>query len=120
MCSANWSVFILAKRSTRFFRAINPVSRWGSYKLKSLLIPSFEEGPSCRSKNVTLPSEIGATGEVRPLLQQVSDLPGSADSKVALHFFDRRRHPSSQEGIKNLYTHSAHSRSRTRSNAADV
>src|SRR5262245_31211088 len=44
--------------------------------------------------------EIGATGEVRRLyrFQQVSDLPGRADAKVAMHSVDRRVHPSSKEG----------------------
>jgi len=37
--------------------------------------PSFEEGRPRRSNEGTLPQEIGAAGEVKPLLQQVSDLP---------------------------------------------
>jgi hypothetical protein len=31
-------------------------------------------------------------------VQQWSDLPGRAESEVALHFLDRRGHPSSKEG----------------------
>ena len=30
--------------------------------------------------------------------QELPDLPGRADSKVAKHLFDRRVHPSSKEG----------------------
>jgi len=43
----------------------------------------------------------GAAGEVRIVWQQAFDLPGSAESKVALHF-DRRCRPSSKEGINRL------------------
>ena len=61
--------------------------------------PSFEEGRPRRSNIVTLPQEIGAAGEVKTFLQQVSDLPRHADFKVALHLLDRRGAPSSKEGI---------------------
>ncbi len=40
----------------------------------------------------------GAAGEVKRLLQQCSDHPGRAESKVALRQFDRRGRPSSKEG----------------------
>jgi len=62
-------------------------------------LPSFEEGWPRRSNDGTLPQEIGAAGEVKPLLQQVSDLPRPADFKVALHLLDQRGAPSSKEGI---------------------
>jgi len=39
-----------------------------------------------------------AVREVKPLLQQVSDLPRRAESKVAWHLLDRRSAPSSKEG----------------------
>jgi uncharacterized protein len=42
----------------------------------------------------------GAAGEVKQVLQQVSDLPGRADSKVARQLFDLRGRPSSKEGKK--------------------
>ena len=42
----------------------------------------------------------GAAGEVKRLLQQESDLPGLAESKVALHLLDRLDHPSFEEGIR--------------------
>jgi hypothetical protein len=42
--------------------------------------------------------KIGAAGEVKPLLQHVSDLPRRAESKVAWHLLDRRSAPSSKEG----------------------
>jgi len=74
-------------------------------------LPSFDEGRPRRSNLGTLPQEIGAAGreararqraasrEVKPLLQQVSDLPRHADFKVALHLLDRRGTPFSKEGI---------------------
>jgi hypothetical protein len=40
----------------------------------------------------------GAAGEVRTRLQQWYDLPGRAESNVALHLLDRRGRPSSKEG----------------------
>src|SRR5262245_59131015 len=52
----------------------------------SFYFPSFEEGRPRRSNNVTLPPEIGAAGEVRRLLQQLSDLPRCALFNVARHF----------------------------------
>src|SRR5215468_10662340 len=44
--------------------------------------------------------KIGRSGEVRHLYQlsNLSDLPVSAESEVALHLLDRRCHPSSKEG----------------------
>jgi len=42
--------------------------------------------------------KIGAAGEVKPLLQHVSDLPRRAESKVSWHLLDRRSAPSSKEG----------------------
>jgi len=42
----------------------------------------------------------GAAGEVRTLLQQWFDLPGRAESKVALHLLDRRGHPCYVEPVK--------------------
>ena len=68
----------------------------------SSFIPSFEEGAPRRFNNATLPQVIGAAGEVNhPSVQGLSDLPGRADSKVALHLLDRRGRPPSKEGIKN-------------------
>ena len=59
-------------------------------------VPSFEEGRPRRSNDGTLPQEIGAAGEVKPLPQHVSDLPRHADFKEALHLLDRRGAPSSR------------------------
>src|SRR5579862_7614879 len=42
---------------------------------------------------------LAAAGEVRRLLQQASDLPRHAETKVALLLFDRRADPSFEEGI---------------------
>jgi len=42
---------------------------------------------------------IGAAGEVKALLQHVSDLPRRAESRVAWHLLDRRSAPSSKEGF---------------------
>jgi len=79
-----------------------------------VVYPSFEEGRPRRSNNVSLPSKIGAAGreaqarqraasrEVKSLLHEWSDLPRSADSKVAWHLLDRRCTPSSKEGIAEL------------------
>ena len=39
-----------------------------------------------------------AAGEVKRMLQQLNDLPGRAEAKVALHLLDRRARPSSKEG----------------------
>ena len=61
--------------------------------------PLFEEGRPRRFNDGTLPQEIGAAGEVKPLLEQVSDLPRRADFTVALHLLDRHGAPSSKEGI---------------------
>jgi hypothetical protein len=38
-------------------------------------IPSFEEGCRAELNKVTLPYNLGATGEVRHLFQQAFDLP---------------------------------------------
>ena len=46
--------------------------------------------------------EIGAAGEVKRQLQEWSDLPGRAESEVALHSLDRRGLPSSKEGRHGL------------------
>jgi len=61
-------------------------------------LPSFEEGRPRRSNDGTLPHEIGAAGEVKTLLQQVSDLPRHADFKVALHFARLARRPLLEGG----------------------
>ena len=63
-------------------------------------IPSFEEGTASRSKKMPRYLSLGATGEVRPLLKQWSDLPWPRRLlEVALHLLNRRGHPSSEEGI---------------------
>ncbi len=45
--------------------------------LSNLDSSSSKEGRPRRSNNGTLRSEIGAAGEVKPLLEQVSDLPAT-------------------------------------------
>jgi hypothetical protein len=70
--------------------------------------PSFEEGALRPINKMSRYLKQGAAGEVRHLLQEWSDLPGRAESKVALHLFDRRVRPSSKEGnTKNYSTHSS-------------
>src|SRR5215468_1628284 len=67
----------------------------------SLLSPpsrSFKEGSLRPIKKMSRYLKQGAAGEVRTALQHWSDLPGRAESKVALHLLDRRGHPSSKEG----------------------
>jgi hypothetical protein len=41
---------------------------------------------------------LGTTGEVKRLLQEVSDLPLCAVIKVAFHLLEQRKDPSSKEG----------------------
>jgi hypothetical protein len=69
---------------------------------KSVLSPPSRRGCRAESNNGTLPQEFGATGEVKQLLKQASDLPRCAVSKVTFHFLERRTAPSSKEGIKTL------------------
>src|SRR5215468_3796431 len=67
----------------------------------SLLSPpsrSFKEGSMRPINKMSRYPKQGAAGEVRTLLPQWFDLPGRAESKVALHLIDRRGHPSSKEG----------------------
>ena len=56
--------------------------------------PLREGGGAAPYKEMARYLKQGAAGEVRPF-----DLPGRAESKVALHLFDRRGHPSFLEGI---------------------
>jgi len=60
--------------------------------------PSFEEGALRPINKMSRYLKQGAAGEVRILLQQGFDLPGSAEFKVALYLVDRRCLPSSKEG----------------------
>jgi hypothetical protein len=60
--------------------------------------PPSRRGRRADQTNESLPSKIGAAGEVRTLLQRWYDLPGRADLKVALHSIDRPGRPSSKEG----------------------
>src|SRR5262249_13713413 len=63
--------------------------------------PSFEEGALCPMKKMSRYLRQGTAGEVRlDCVTQVSDLPGRADSNVAIHLFLRRGRPSSKEGKK--------------------
>src|SRR5262245_38924818 len=66
------------------------------------LFPSFEEGRPRRSSEMQRYLKLGAAGEVKPPLQQHSDLPRCALFKVARHLFRRRSVPSSKEGNKPL------------------
>ena len=62
------------------------------------LFPSFEEGSLSSINKMSRYLKQGAAGDVRTSLQQWFDLPGRAESKVALHLLDRRGRPSSKEG----------------------
>src|SRR5215831_14482515 len=62
------------------------------------LFPSFEEGKPRRSSETQRYLKLGAAGEVKPLLQQRSDLPRCALFKVARHLLKGRSVPSSKEG----------------------
>ena len=68
--------------------------------LQQGFFPSFEEGEPRRSNkcHATLTHRRGGGGQTAFVIQELSDLPGRADSKVARHLFDRRVHPSSKEG----------------------
>src|SRR5213596_744942 len=59
---------------------------------------AFEEGWPRRFKDVTLPQVIGAAGEVKPWLRQVSDLPRCALFKLARHFVNRAQRPLLEGG----------------------
>ena len=65
-------------------------------------IPSFEEGPARRSSrcHATLISARRGRSDIALPTTELSDLPGRAESKVTMHLFDRRSHPSSKEGIE--------------------
>jgi hypothetical protein len=73
------------------------------------LFPSFEEESLSPISKMSRYLKQGAAGEVRTLLQQWFDLPGRAESKVALHLLDRRGHPSSKEGNRTFQDFSIHS-----------
>jgi hypothetical protein len=63
-----------------------------------VFFPSFEEG-TLRPTNKCHATLIRAQrGRSYGSLQKAFDLPGRAESKVALHLFDRRGHASSKEG----------------------
>src|SRR5690349_304795 len=66
----------------------------GVNELEAGVFPSFEEGTLRPLNKMSRYLEKGAAGEVRPLLHQGFDLPGRAESKVALHLLNRqiRRH----------------------------
>jgi hypothetical protein len=64
---------------------------------KRLYAPPSRRGGRADQANVTLP-KFGAAGEVEALLQQDSDLPRCALTKVACHFLEGRIDPSSKEG----------------------
>jgi hypothetical protein len=61
-------------------------------------------GAAARYKKMQRYLRQRTAGEVKRLLQEWSDLPGRADSKVALHFIDRRVRPSSKEGMEAFAT----------------
>jgi hypothetical protein len=65
--------------------------------------PLVEGGVDAPIKRCHVSLELGAAGEVKRLLQQVSDLPGLAEFKVMLHLFDRLR-PFFKEGKLPLLT----------------
>jgi hypothetical protein len=58
-----------------------------------------EGGVATPIKQMSRYLSLGVAGEVRTLSRQVFDLPGRAESKVAFQLFDRRGHPSFEEGI---------------------
>jgi hypothetical protein len=63
-----------------------------------VFFPSFEEGALRPTNKMSRYLRQGAAGEVRRLVATGLDLPGRAESKVALHLLDRRGDPSSKEG----------------------
>jgi hypothetical protein len=71
-------------------------------QFEKALFPSFEEGSLSPINKMSRYLKQGAAGEVRTFLPQWFDLPGRAESKVALHLLDRRGHPSSKEGNRAL------------------
>ncbi len=61
----------------------------------------FLEGGALRPLNkISRYLKLGRSGGGQKLVARVFDLPGRAESKVALHLLDRRGHPSSKEGNK--------------------
>jgi hypothetical protein len=60
--------------------------------------PSFEEGWQRRSSKMPRYLNIGAVGEVKPMLQEGSDLPRCALFKVARHFVYRAQRPLLEGG----------------------
>src|SRR5262249_17743532 len=66
------------------------------------LAPPLRRGCRAESNKAALPQEFGATGEVKHLFRCRTCLtsPRCAVSKVAFHFLERRRVPSSKEGPK--------------------
>jgi hypothetical protein len=62
-----------------------------------VFFPSFEEGALRPANKCHATLNRAQRGRSYALLQAF-DLPGRAESKVALHLLDRRGHPSSKEG----------------------
>ena len=62
-------------------------------------IPSWKEGALRPIKKWHATLNRARQGRSERLLQREFDLPGRAESKVALHLLDRRGHPSFEEGI---------------------
>jgi len=76
------------------------IFRFGE-NLRQDFIPSFEEGAPRRLNECDATSSNrrgGGRSNSCRILTKVSDLPGRADSEVALPLFDRRGLPSSKEG----------------------
>jgi hypothetical protein len=61
--------------------------------------PLLKEGSQRRSSRCHVTAVSALRGRSERLPQQVFDLPGRAESKVAFHLFRRRGHPSFKEGI---------------------
>jgi hypothetical protein len=61
--------------------------------------PLLKEGSQRRSSRCHVTSISALRGRSERLSQEVFDLPGRAESKVAFHLLGRRGHPSFEEGI---------------------
>jgi len=66
--------------------------------LNPRISPPSRRGGRADLSDVSLPSELGAAGEVKPLVQYMSDLPRRAEFSVAKHLLDRRGSPLLEGG----------------------
>jgi hypothetical protein len=69
------------------------------YEAVSGQYPLLEGGVAAPSNERFATLDRAQRGRSERLPQQVFDLPGRAESKVAFHLFTRRVHPSWEEGI---------------------